>query len=93
MVDVSRYLPWVPENLAHRPKFTTLTSFFFNISFISYNRHFSIIGLLRLSTFFVDVHKTAFQLEMRQSRGQRVIDHVHPQQLPDIPRPEWVERA
>ena len=62
-VDVSRYLPCVPENLAHRPQFTTLTSLSFDISFISYNKHFSITGLLRLSTLFVDMHKTVFQLE------------------------------
>lgn len=70
MVDVSRYLRYLKiwrtgQNL----HLTTPTSL---SSDISYNKRFPMISQVRLSTPFMD-NKAAFQSDMRQSQGQKVI--------------------
>ena len=58
----------IPENLAHKPNFpTTPTSL--SLDIIDYKKYFPIAGIFRLSMLVKDMHKTAFQSEMGQSRG------------------------
>lgn len=50
---------------------TTPTSFSVHIFIISYNTHFTIASLIKLSTLCVNMHRTVCYPEMRQPRGRR----------------------
>ena len=58
----------VPENVAHKPNFST-TPTSLSLDLINYKRSFSMAGIFRLSILVKDMHETAFQSEMRQSRA------------------------